>query len=116
MKWYKRTMYVMLLVCLTGAWGIYNYPHVLEMETNITMSAPIAMAPAPPPMPMEREPAPAPAPAPVHEMPVVVVAAAPLGWWENPLINSLVIPLGLYFGKKLIDLMFSRFEKKVATT
>jgi len=32
--------------------------------------------------------------------------------WENPLVNSLFIPLGLYLGKKLIDVVFLRFENK----
>ena len=86
----RYTLYLLLFIVVVGIWLIFNY--TIGLKTAAPMPAPI----------------------PNGTLPYVYIDERSI--WENPLINSLFIPLGLYFGKKLIDLFFSKFEKKGATS
>jgi hypothetical protein len=115
---WRKISYGAMAVVVVFAWGVFNKDFVTSTAENVMggrQETILAYAPAPAPAysPQKSEPpvdfAPAPVAEPVrarHEQP----KKSPL---DNPLINSLAIPLGLYLGKKTIDLIFAKLKKEI---
>ena len=83
MKITRYSCYFLLFLTLVGIWATLNANHFLTSEMAYEITKDYTYY--------------------VKDEPTI---------WENPLINGLFIPLGLYFGKKVIDFVFFKLQKE----